>query len=219
MSGLKGKVRYIYIPLIFMIIGYGTVWIIGKQQIDFAVSATSLLLLNDAPKTAGKMLYKSEVAKIDDEIPSSSITYPKEEDQFGEVVAEKQSLSIPLFYGDSVDILEKGAGMSSSGCFPGQFGTVLIGGHNRPEFGKIMKLANDEIFFIKTNYGTFLYKVLEFDIIKHDDNARIANELNKKNVRRVLLYTCYPLEAVGWANDRYIVIGEQIGGPKIDVTK
>jgi hypothetical protein len=52
-----------------MIIGYGTVWIIGRQQIDFVVSATSLLLLNDAPKVSGKKLYKSEVQATDNEVP------------------------------------------------------------------------------------------------------------------------------------------------------
>jgi sortase A len=202
-----------------MIIGYGTVWIIGRQQIDFIVSTTSLLLLNDAPKVSGKKIYKSKVQTTDDEVPSSSIAYPKENDQFGEVVAEQIGFSIPLLCGDSEDALAKGAGMSLSGCFPGQVGTALIGGHNRPEFGKITKLAESESFSIKTNYGTFLYKVLEHRIISQDANDVIAKELSIAKERRIILYTCYPLEAIGWANERYIVIGEQIGGPKINYAK
>jgi sortase A len=203
-----------------MIIGYGTVWVIGRKQIDFVVSATSLLLLNDAPRSLSKNLYKGEVqTTTNDGIPSSSITYPKDTDQFGEVVAENIDLRIPLFCGDSSDVLEKGAGMSLSGVYPGHLGTVLIGGHNRPEFGKITRLAADTSFSIKTNYGTFVYKVLEHRIIAHNDNDVVNNELAKIHERRIFLYTCWPLEAIGWANDRYIVVGEQIGGLKIDLTR
>jgi sortase A len=203
-----------------MIIGYGTVWVIGRQQIDFVVSATSLLLLNDAPKSPSKNLYKGEIqTATDDEIPSSAIVYPKEKDQFGKVVAENIDLDAPLFCGDSSDILEKGAGISLAGVFPGQFGTVLIGGHNRPEFGKITRLAVNASFSIKTNYGTFVYKVIEHRIISFDNSDFVNNELAKMYERRVLLYTCWPIEAIGWANDRYIVVGEQIGGLKIDLTR
>jgi len=201
-----------------MIIGYGTIWIIGKQQIDFVVSSTSLLLLNDAPKTSGKKIYKSEVPSTDDEVPSSSITYPKENDQFGEVIAEKQDLSIPLFCGDSEDNLSKGAGMSLNGCFPGQIGTVLIGFHNRPEGQKLENLLVDDTFSIKTNYGTILYKVLEYKVVQQDDNDFITKKL-ATNERNALLYTCYPFEAIGWADKRYIVIGQQINGPKISFAK
>jgi sortase A len=135
------------------------------------------------------------------------------------VVAEQIDFRIPLLCGDSEDTLAKGAGMSLSGCFPGQVGTVLIGGHNRPEFGKITRLAEGELFSIKINYGTFLYKVLEHRIIPQDANDIIAKELSIAKERHIILYTCYPLEAVGWANDRYIVVGEQIGGPKINSAK
>ncbi|MDR0920961.1 MAG: class D sortase [Lactobacillales bacterium] len=206
-------------PLIFMIVGYFIINTVGKPVIDFAKSTTSLLLLNDKPDFQKKSvnLYDGvDNQKSDDgKLLASQITYPKVGDRYGEVIIDKVDIKTPLFYGDSTDVLAQGAGMYANSKFPGEMGTTIIGGHNQPIFGNIYYLQVGDEFVIKTNYGEFTYRVIETKIIQSDD-PMVLEELGQTKEQRAFLYTCYPLDAIGWARDRAIVIGKQISGPTVD---
>ncbi|WP_155114613.1 hypothetical protein [Lactococcus cremoris] len=41
-------------------------------------------------------------------------------------------------------------------------------------------------------------------------------ELVQNQESRAFLYTCYPLDAIGFSPQRFVVIGKQVTGPVID---
>lgn len=215
---------YVYVPLIFMVLGYVSIYIVGKPVINFARSAISLLLLNDEPqfKQQALDLYattdtsKRKIA--DGKLLASSITYPEKGARYGEVNIPQVKINIPLYYGDSNEILALGAGMYPNSKFPGEVGTTIIGGHNQPTFGKIYYLKTGEQFEIKTSYGEFTYEIISTQVIQANDPMVMA-ELGQSKAAHAFLYTCYPLDAIGLAAQRFVVIGKQVSGPIIDENK
>ena len=207
-----------------MILGYVMIYAIGKPVINFVTSATSLLLLNNEPKfeqQSLKLPTKSEISnkKVEDgRLLASSITYPEKGSRYGEVTIKQVDINLPLYYGDSSEILAIGAGMYPNSKFPGEKGTSIIGGHNQPTFGKISYLNVGEKFEIKTSYGEFTYEIISTQIIQATD-AMVLTELAQNKEPHVFLYTCYPLDAIGFTPQRFVVIGKQITGPIINENK
>lgn len=224
-------------PLLFMLLGYLIIFIIGTPVINFATSAVDLILLNDAPsfdqkntnlyeqannesvdknkeKTSiSKKSTKEDISK--ESIASSKIVYPSSGDQFGEVMIDKVNINVPLYYGDSEDILRLGAGQYIGSMIPGDLGTTLIGAHNQPAFGRIYYLEPGDEVNIATHYGDYTYKVTESKIANYKDPL-INEKLGDRSKHSLILYTCYPLDAIGLTPERVFVFADFVSGPIID---
>lgn len=244
MKQLKRVGAFIYVPLLFMCFGYLIIYIIGAPVINFATSAVELISLNDAPtfdQTGTNLFDKrdsennssTKEAELDQaaesdtgkqastqsaksgEIPSSSLVYPTGGDLFGEVVIDKVNINEPLYYGDSEEILSLGAGQYIGSMIPGERGTTLIGGHNLPSFGKIYYLEAGDSINIHTHYGDYTYQVTEVKVADYKDPA-IDEKLGDQSNRSLILYTCYPLDAIGLTPERVFVFADLVSGPIID---
>lgn len=149
------------------------------------------------------------------ELASSSVVYPVGGDQFGEVVIDKVKINEPLYYGDSEEILRLGAGQYIGSMIPGDLGTTLIGGHNLPSFGKIYYLEPGDKVDIRTHYGDYTYQVTEVKVADYKDPT-INTKLGDRSKRSLILYTCYPLDAIGLTPERVFVSADYVSGPIID---
>ncbi|WP_271494524.1 class D sortase [Enterococcus sp. 5H] len=149
------------------------------------------------------------------EIASSKMVYPTGGDQFGEVVIDKVKINEPLYYGDSEEILSLGAGQYIGSMIPGDLGTTLIGGHNLPSFGKIYYLEPGDEIQIHTHYGDYTYQVTDVKIANYKDPS-INTKLADQSKRSLILYTCYPLDAIGLTPERVFVSADYVSGPLID---
>ncbi|WP_086312253.1 class D sortase [Candidatus Enterococcus palustris] len=149
------------------------------------------------------------------ELSSSNMVYPVGGDQFGEVVIDKVGINEPLYYGDSEEILRLGAGQYIGSMIPGDLGTTLIGGHNLPSFGKIYYLEVGDEINIHTHYGDYTYQVTEVKVADYKDPT-INTKLGDRTKRSLILYTCYPLDAIGLTPERVFVSADYVSGPIID---
>ncbi|MGX7149500.1 class D sortase [Enterococcus ureasiticus] len=149
------------------------------------------------------------------ELSSSNMVYPVGGDQFGEVVIDKVGINEPLYYGDSEEILRLGAGQYIGSMIPGDLGTTLIGGHNLPSFGKIYYLEPGDKIDIHTHYGDYTYQVTEVKVADYKDSA-VNTKLGDRSKRSLILYTCYPLDAIGLTPERVFVSADYVSGPIID---
>ncbi|MTD42248.1 sortase [Erwinia sp. CPCC 100877] len=237
MKQLKRVGAFIYVPLLFLCFGYLIIYIIGAPVINFAVSAVELISLNDAPafEEKGTNLYAQRKETKDSEtldsseqkvtaeeqamgtekLPSSTLVYPTGGDQFGEVVIDKIKINEPLYYGDSEEILRLGVGQYIGSMIPGEMGTTLIGGHNMPSFGKIYYLEVGDTVELRTHYGDYTYQVTDKKIANYKDSL-INTKLGDRSKRSLILYTCYPLDAVGLTPERVFVFADYVSGPIID---
>lgn len=206
-------------PILFLVCGYSLIYLIGLPVINFTTSSLSLFLLADTPnfeEKQTKITIKSE--QNTQEIASSTLNYPKSGSQYGYVHIEKLKLNEPLYFGDSNEILRKGAGQYTGSVYPGEKGTSLIGGHNVDGFGKIIALQAGDKIELKTVYGTYQYQVTDSQIKRYDDQT-ILDQVFQREKYQLILYTCYPVDAIGLTDERLFVFADLISGPIINPDK
>ena len=119
------------------------------------------------------------------------------------------NVTAPIYHGDTLDIIKYGVGHYSGSYFPGEGGSIILAAHNsREHFMYITKLNKDDQVIIKATYGTFTYKVTDTKIIKDNDMASLPIQHEKETL---MMYTCWPVNTIGFKTKRYVVYTELVG--------
>lgn len=155
------------------------------------------------------------LANTDDKIAYSSIGALIPGDQIGEISITEANLTAPLYFGDSTAQLNSGAGLYINAGIPGQNTTVLLAGHAGTFFHNLDKAQEDMIIRVETFYGVYEYRITGTKVASDTDES--AYDLTKPQ-ENIILYTCYPLNQIGYTDKRLFVYGEYVSGPLIDYT-
>lgn len=196
-------------------------YVIGKPVIQFVTSSFDLILLSDTPKfetTVKASATSIKTVTSHDELASSQLNYPVAGEQYAQVLVPDLGLDVPLFYGDSQEILRYGAGQFMGSIFPGELGTTIAGGHNGITFGKLFYASPGMNITLHTTYGSYQYEVQRVAILDQRDPT-IEAQIKQKSSRELLLYTCYPIDAFGMTNQRVFVTATLVKGATIDVKR
>lgn len=109
---------------------------------------------------------------------------------FGELYAVISTpafdLDIPVYWGITPELLERGACQSSSSVVLGTDGNSVVSAHVDTYFSQLDKLKEGDEIEMLTNYGKFTYKVKE--LIEFGSNERKYIVPTTDN--RLTLYTC-----------------------------
>lgn len=104
---------------------------------------------------------------------------------------------IPVYYGDSPEILTKGAGQSQMSRFAGQNGKVLLSAHVNRHFYEIEDAAarfengEEVLITLDTLWGTYVYRVDDVTVFYYRDIGPLDVE---DGTEAIFIYTCYPRE-------------------------
>ncbi len=148
-----------------------------------------------------------EEVLMDDE----SWSMPLSGEQYGEMLCEDAALQVPLYYGDTDEILEKGAGTYAGSSLPGQGKEILIGGHDTTFFAPLESIQKGMVISVKTKYGQYQYEVTD---IKVQDVMEYKK--NPSRTEKLVLYTCYPFGAEEeLRNERFFVYASKMSGLEI----
>ena len=135
-------------------------------------------------------------------------SYPAYGDKYGTIKIDKIGVFLPLYYGDSLDILKKGIGHSSGSYFPGEGGSIISMGHDTAGFLKYLYTikVGDQIL-IETNYGKFTYEIYQTKIVRQTQTDAVYVQSEEEIL---MLYTCYPSNSIGHATHRFITYSKLI---------
>ena len=137
-------------------------------------------------------------------------TEPVIGEQYAILTCDSIGLDVPVYCGDTDEILSKGVGQSAHSTFPGQAGVTLIGGHDTTFFAPLEKMKENDEVILSTTYGTYTYKVSKIKIIDGTDI-----DLNFKE-DTLILYTCYPFgEIMKDRNNKILFECSLVDGPSI----
>lgn len=118
-------------------------------------------------------------------------------------------INIPVYQGDTLDIIQYGAGHFSGSYFPGEGGSVVLAAHNsRQHFMYLPHLDLGAKIILHTNYGTFTYELTDTKVIRDNDMASIPIQTDEEIL---MLYTCWPTTTVGFKSKRYVVYSKLVG--------
>lgn len=144
-----------------------------------------------------------------DPIKKSLIVQPSWGTVFGKIKIPSISVDLDVYHGDDTVQLANGVGHSPGTRFPGEGGTIIMAAHNdRRLFYRLPEIKSGDIITLETIYGTFKYKAYDFKVVnaKNDDAFPIQND-----EEILILYTCYPVNSIWYARDRYLVFAKLVG--------
>ena len=79
--------------------------------------------------------------------------YPEYGTQYATIEIPKIDVNLPVYFGDTLEILKKGVGHSSGSYFPGEGGSIIyIGNNSKKVFRRFSELQKGNEITVKTNY-------------------------------------------------------------------
>lgn len=143
----------------------------------------------------------------DDNTETTTIkNYPEYGTQYATIEIDKIDVNLPVYYGDTLEVLKKGVGHSSGSYFPGEGGSIVYMGHNSKKmFRRFSELQKGNEIKVTTSYGEYTYKIYDMQLIKETETDKLPIQRDKEIL---MIYTCYPFNNVGYATQRYVVYAE-----------
>lgn len=196
-NSLKATVINVMVALLIVIILMFSLNIIIGQKKDFIMTLINTISIR-----------KEEKIEIETVIEDNKLkNYPEYGTSYATINIPKININLPVYYGDTMEILKKGVGHSSGSYFPGEGGSIVYMGHNSKKvFRNFSKIEKGDLINIKTDYGDFSYKVYDTKIVNETDIDALPIKDNKEIL---MIYTCYPFNNIGYATQRYVVYAEK----------
>ena len=137
-------------------------------------------------------------------------SYPLFGEVFASISIPSVGIDLPLYHGDTLDVIKYGAGHLAGSFFPGEGGFIVVCAHN--DSGHFKELPNVNIgdtVVINASYGTYTYKIYD-TVIK--EASVLGAELKITDDSEILmLYTCYPTDTPGFKSKRFVAYAKLVG--------
>lgn len=194
-EGFKAAIKSLIVALFFAVCLLAIIHILFKYEIKTAISYIDLISVDDSK-------YEYVEASIDEETKQIK-NYPEYGTKYANIKIDRIDVDLPVYFGDDLNTLKKGVGHSSGSYFPGEGGSIVYMGHNSKDiFRRFDELEIGDKIIVTTSYGTFEYVIYNYKII----NEKALEELPIQKEKEVLMiYTCFPLNNIGYAYQRYVV--------------
>ena len=222
---------YFIVPVIFTVIGYLVLRAALAPVIDRGLVYASLVIADDAPNFDSdlKVIYDPNAEKYTDTIsqpghsdssgdprkqyiPIAVVQYPEVGEQYGRVFSDKLGINAPVYFGDTNEILRIGVGQYKYSFLPGFDRTIILSAHNISFFNGLKNAEVGDVITFDTNYETYEYKIVRAEVAKVNDLERELNGMILTEKETLVMYTCYPFDAIAAVPDRFVVYCERIGG-------
>lgn len=222
---IRRLMAYIYMPLIFTILGYVLVYIAFKPIISIGVSITSMVMAQEIPNFTLELqsIYvepqevepeKVEGEPVDQGVGLSDVTWPTYGQHYAQMECDRIGLEAPVYMGDDDSITRVGAGQFLGSYIPGYGKIILVGAHCTTFFKPLKYVQVGDIIKVKTSYGIYEYEVSKTKVYKADDMD--AYDLSQ-DYEQLILYTCYPFRLLsGSRQQRLFVYADKISGPTLN---
>ena len=170
--------------------------LLGQERKEIARAAVSSLVCQPPLGAAGGVVRRS-----------TALSSPH-----GLLEVPALGLAAPVLQGTGYSVLGEAVGHDPASAWPGQAGTSVFSAHDVTWFSSIAKLKpGNEIRYV-TPCRTYTYKVASHAVVIDGSpvyNARTA---------RLVLETCYPLDALFITSTRYLVYADLISSAPTHAT-
>lgn len=210
-------VTYFIVPLCYWLGIFLLLGIVFTPILKPYVGLASYFFSKKAPEQSSDLFAQvSDNIANNGTIAKSTIQYPKLGDRYANITISSGSVDAPIYYGDATKQLNQGVGTyadNSAAGIPGEGKTILLAAHNNTFFNGLQDVKEGDTIQIETHYGVYEYRITEMRIAEYTDKTTYDFTREDENL---ILYTCYPFDAIGFTSQRYFVYGEFVSGPVID---
>lgn len=197
---IKATIIYLIVALLITAILIGVIFLFLGREIDTSLTLANKITIDTENK-------QEEVITINT-TKKSLETYPEYGTKYATIEIPSIDVNLPVYFGDSLDVLKKGVGHSSGSYFPGEGGSIVYMGHNYVGFfRRFGELKVGDTIKITADYGEYNYKIYDLKLINETDLDAIPIQREKE---KLMIFTCYPFNNIGYATQRYVVYAEPV---------
>ena len=168
------------------------------EEIDTAMFLLDTITVSDDEESEVSPIFEGNVLQ----------NYPTVGTEYGRLKIESIDLELPVLFGANYDILKKGIAHDDRSYFPGQGGSIVMAGHNFKKFlARLPETKIGDMIVLETNYGTFNYQISDQKIVKETETDAVPIV---DTAEVLMLYTCWPINNIGHASERYIVYADRV---------
>ena len=192
---LKATITNLIVAFIYVVIIVSIIAIPFSSKISSAISLINRISIDTSKQILSDVKIDLEHNKL--------ANYPEYGSRYANIIIKDLGIDLPLYYGDTLAILRNGVGQSSGAYFPGEGGSIVCMGHNTSGF--LRKLPEIQIgtkIEIQAVYGDYTYTVYDTQIVYQTNLDAVPIQREKEIL---MLYTCYPVNSIGHAKNRFIV--------------
>ena len=192
---IKATIIDLIVALLVTALLFITLNIFLGQEIDIVFGIANTISVDTSKRTEKKVEYDLSNKQLK--------SYPEYGTQYATIEIPKIDVNLPVYFGDTMEILKKGVGHSSGSYFPGEGGSIIYMGHNsKSVFRRFGELQIGNEITIKANYGEFKYEIYDMQIVEETETDKLPIQENEE---KLMIYTCYPFVNIGYTTQRYVV--------------
>ena len=197
---IKATIIDLIVALLITVILYLALELFLGQEINMVFGIVKTISVDTANKTEKQAEY--------DKASNRLKSYPEYGTQYATIKIPKIDVDLPVYFGDTLEILKKGVGHSSGSYFPGEGGSIIFMGHNSKKvFRRFSELQPNDTITVKANYGEFTYKIYDMQIVQETETDKLPIQTDEE---RLMVYTCYPFNNIGYATQRYVIYAKLV---------
>ena len=194
---IKATIKYLIVALLITIVIVMGIYLLFGQEVNETLSIASKVAIDIENKKV-----EETTMNEDNKIQN----YPEYGTQYASIEIPRINVNLPVYFGDTLEVLKKGVGHSSGSYFPGEGGSIIYMGHNSKNmFRRFSELQLGDEIKVTTSYGEYTYKIYDMQLIKETDVDKLPVQKEKEIL---MVYTCYPFNNIGYATQRYVVYAE-----------
>lgn len=194
---IKATIKYLIVALFIIIVIVGAIYLLFGQEVNETFSIISKVAIDIENK-------KVEQTQMSED--NTLENYPEYGTQYATIKIPRINADLPVYFGDTLEVLKNGVGHSSGSYFPGEGGSIIYMGHNSKNmFRRFSELQLGDEMTVTTSYGEYTYKIYDMQLIKETDVDKLPIQKEKEIL---MVYTCYPFNNIGYATQRYVVYAE-----------
>jgi len=192
---IKATIIDLIVALIITGLLFETINIFIGQEIDLLFGIVNTISV--APQNNEKVALKY------DNTNNVIEKYPEYGTQYATIQISKIDVDLPVYLGDTLEVLKKGVGHSSGSYFPGEGGSIIYMGHNSKDvFRRFGELKVGDKIVVNTDYGKFTYEIYDMQIVEETETYKLPIQ---KDEEKLMVYTCYPFINYGHTSQRYVL--------------
>ena len=171
---------------------------IGKEKFEMAINLVKLITVKNTNIQSVEPVLEENVL----------VNYPSIGCKYATLKIDSIGIDLPVYYGATYTILKSGIAHDNTSYFPGEGGSIILAGHNFKSFlANLPKAKIGDIISLETTYGDFKYKIYDTKIVQETDVEEVPVQKEKEIL---MIYTCYPINNIGHASQRYVVYADLV---------
>lgn len=190
---IKAAIISLIVAFLFVLLISCIVIKVGKEKFEMATNLLQIITINENDVQTITPVLEGDVL----------LNYPTYGSKYANLKISSIDLELPVYYGATYNILKSGIAHDDISYFPGEGGSVVMAGHNFKSFlANLPKAKIGDKIILDTTYGIFEYEIYDTKIVEETATDEVPIQKEKEIL---MLYTCWPINNIGHASQRYVV--------------